>query len=176
MDLRVYSVMFLPQQYHLMQLLPLLWVDGFMGQRLRLISVDLKRKLHVVIAGFIAFSLGCFGFQIAGMSVAISTGIGDFTAAMGALGLLFLAFLAAFFCLWTTQDKDIYAGSLALQNIFNDTKLAGKVKHKHNALAIATIAAIFAALGIYSYIMPIIQYLAILIPPFQELLLLKNFL
>jgi cytosine permease len=124
-----------------------------------------KRKLHVVIAGSVAFSIGCLGFQIAGMLVAISTGIGDFTAAMGALGLLFLAFLAAFFCLWTTQDKDIYAGSLALQNIINDTKYSGKIKHKHNALVIASIAAIFAALGIYSYIMPIIQFLAILIPP-----------
>ncbi|RST57297.1 thiamine permease [Siminovitchia terrae] len=134
-----------------------------------------KRKTHVVIAGIIAFSIGCLGFQIAGAIVAISTGETDFIQAMIQSGLGFVAFITAVFCLWTTEDKEIYTGSLALQNIIKETKLHGKVKHKHTATIVATAAAIFAAGGIFAYIMPIIQFLSILIPPIPGIIIAEGF-
>lgn len=134
-----------------------------------------KSKLHVVIAGLFAFIVGCFGFQFSGALIAISTGEGDFTLAMTALGIGIVAFFAAVFCLWTTQDNNIYGASLALQNIIKDSKFYGKIKHKHVALTIAGLAAIFAAGGIYSYIMPIIQFLSLLIPPVPGIIIAQEF-
>jgi len=134
-----------------------------------------KKKTHVVFAGVIAFSIGCLGFQMAGAMVAISTGQEDFIQAMIQLGIGFVAFVTAVFCLWTTEDKDIYTGSLAIQNILQKTKYSRKIKHKHTATFIAIIAAIFAAGGIFSFIMPIIQFLSILIPPVPGIVIAEGF-
>lgn len=134
-----------------------------------------SKKSHVIIAGIVAFSIGCFGFQFAGATIAISTGEGDFINAMIQLGIGIVAFFTAVFCLWTTEDKDIYTGSLALQNIIRDTKYYGKIKHKHTATAIATVAALFAAGGIFSFILPIIQFLSVLIPPIPGIIVAEGY-
>lgn len=134
-----------------------------------------KSKSHVVIAGIFAFIVGCFSFQMAGALIAISTGIGEFTDAMVAMGMGLVAFFTAVFALWTTQDNNIYGASLALQNVIKDTKYYGKIKHKHIAIMIATMAAIFAAAGIYNHIMPIIQFLALLIPPVPGIIIVEEF-
>ncbi len=130
-----------------------------------------KSTRDLIIAGLVAFIIGCFGLQLAGALVGITTGNGDFTAAMGALGLGVLAFFAAIFCLWTTQDNNIYGASLAIQNVLEDTPYKGKIQHKHIALAVAALAAVFAALGIFNYLVPIIQFLSVLIPPVPGLLI-----
>jgi cytosine permease len=134
-----------------------------------------KKPVHVVIAGTIAFSIGCFGFQFAGAMVAIGTGESDFIKAMINLGMGLVAFFTAVFCLWTTEDKEIYTASLAMQNIIKDTKYYGKIKHKHTATFFATIAAVFAAGGIFTYIMPIIQFLSILVPPVPGIIIAEGF-
>lgn len=134
-----------------------------------------KSTRDLFIAGILAFSTGCLGLQFAGALVAISTGQGDFTVAMAALGLSLVAFIAAVFCLWTTQDNNIYGASLAIQNVLDKTKLKGKVEHKHIALMIAGLAAIFAALGIFNYILPIIKFLSLLIPPVPGLIIAEEF-
>src|SRR5699024_3278566 len=134
-----------------------------------------KRKLHVIIAGLFAFVVGCFAFQFSGALIAISTGEGDFTVAMSALGIGLVAFFTAVFCLWTTQDNNIYGGSLALQNIIKDSSFHGKIKHKHIALFIAGLAALFAASGVYEYILPITQALSYLIVPVPGIVIAEEF-
>lgn len=134
-----------------------------------------KEKSHVYIAGTVAFVVGCLGLQVAGALVAIATGHADFTVAMASLGLSLIAFLAAIFCLWTTQDNNIYGASLALQNVFEKTKLKGKVKHSYIALGIAIFAAFLAASGIFNYILPIISFLSILIPPVPGLIIAQEY-
>lgn len=129
-----------------------------------------KSKRDVIIASLVAFIVGCFGLQLAGALVALATGEGDFVLAMAKLGLAGVAFVAAIFCLWTTQDNNIYGASLAIQNILKETSAKGKVSHKQVALVISAISAIFAALGIYKHILPIIQFLSVLIPPVPGLL------
>jgi cytosine permease len=134
-----------------------------------------QKKSHVLIAGIVAFILGCFGLQFAGVLIAIGTGQGDFAVAMAALGIALVAFFAAVFCLWTTQDNNIYGASLAIQNIIQDSKFKGKIEHKHIAIAIALIASILAAGGIYSNILPIITFLSILIPPVPGIIIAQEF-
>lgn len=134
-----------------------------------------KSTRDLVIGSIVAFTIGCLGLQFAGALVAISTGNGDFTLAMAALGLSLIAFIASIFCLWTTQDNNIYGASLAIQNILEETHLKGKIQHKHIALAIAGLAAIFAAFGIFNYILPIIQFLSLLIPPVSGLIIGEEF-
>lgn len=129
-----------------------------------------RSKRDVFIGGLVAFVVGCFGLQLAGAMVAISTGQGDFTLAMAGLGLTTVAFVAAVFCLWTTQDNNIYGASLAIQNILRETSAKGKVSHMQIAMGVAGISAVFAALGIYQHILPIIQFLSVLIPPVPGLL------
>lgn len=138
-----------------------------------------KKKSHVFIAGIGSFFIGCFGLQLAGALIAVTTGQGDFIIAMAALGLSLIAFIGAIFCLWTTQDNNIYGASLALQNVIKETSLAGKVSHKKLALMISSIASILAAFGIYSHILPIVQALSVLIAPvpgliMAEMLFVKN--
>lgn len=134
-----------------------------------------KSKWHVIITGFTAFFIGCFCLQLAGAFVAISTGEGDFTIAMVSLGLGLVSFIAAIFAVWTTQDNNIYGASLAIQNILKDTKLYGKVKHSHIASGVAILAAIFAFSGIYSHVLPIIQFLSLLVPPVPAIIIAEEF-
>lgn len=134
-----------------------------------------KSRRDVFIAGLGAFVLGCFGLQLIGALVAITTGTGDFVKAMAALGLIIVAFICAVFCLWTTQDNNIYGASLALQNVIQDTRYKGKISHKQIAIAIAILAAIFAAGGIYSKILPVIKFLSILIPPVPGIIMAEEF-
>lgn len=94
---------------------------------------------------------------------------------MAALGLSLIAFISAIFCLWTTQDNNIYGASLAIQNVLDGTRFKGKVEHKHIALMIAGLAAVFAAFGIFSYILPIITFLSLLIPPVPGLIIAEEF-
>ncbi|MGL6200498.1 MAG: purine-cytosine permease family protein [Lachnospiraceae bacterium] len=130
-----------------------------------------KKKSHVFISGIVAFVIGCFGLQFAGALVALCTGTGDFVVAMTGLGLGYVAFVCAVFCLWTTQDNNIYGASLALQNLFETTKYKGKFKHKHLAAFISGLAAILAFLGIYNYLSPVISVLSVLFPPLPGMII-----
>ncbi len=134
-----------------------------------------KKMSHVYIAGGIAFAIGCFGLQFAGAAVSIATGYGDFTQAMSALGLAGVAFVAAVFCLWTTQDNNMYAASLAVQNVIEGTKKKGKITHKQIVIVIAVVACTCAAMGIYSMILPIVKFLSLLIPPVPGLIAAEEF-
>jgi len=134
-----------------------------------------KKMSHVFIAGGIAFAIGCFGLQFAGAAVSIATGYADFTMAMSALGLSGVAFVAAIFCLWTTQDNNMYAASLAVQNVIEGTKKKGKVTHKQIVICMAVIACVLAAMGIYAKILPIVKFLSLLIPPVPGLIAAEEF-
>ncbi len=134
-----------------------------------------QKRSHVVIAGVVAFFIGCFGLQFAGALVALATGSGDFIAAMGSMGLIYVAFVCAIFCLWTTQDNNIYGASLALQNVITNTSMKGRIKHWHIALVISGMAAILAFLGIYSYLSPAISALSVLFPALPGMLIAEVF-
>ena len=99
----------------------------------------------------------------------------DFVPATAALGLGVLVFICAIFCVWTTQDNNIYSAGLALQNVMKDTKLEGKIKHAWLAIGIATAAAIFAAVGATKYLLPVVQTLSVLLPPSPGMIIAEHY-
>lgn len=129
-----------------------------------------KKASHVAVGAFVAVMLGLFGLELCGIMVAAATRENNFVGATAALGLGVLVFFCAIFCLWTTQDNNIYGASLALQNIFEGTKLGGKVPHMLLAILVAAAAAIFAAFGATKFLLPVTQALSVLLPPIPGLI------
>ena len=135
-----------------------------------------KKTSHVVSSAFIAVIVGLFGLELCGIMVATATREKSFVAATTALGLGVLVFFCAIFCLWTTQDNNIYGASLAIQNVFEGTKLGGKVSHKLLAIVVSAAAAIFAAVGAVKYLLPVTQALSVLLPPIPGLIVAEWFI
>ncbi|MDO4554898.1 MAG: cytosine permease [Lachnospiraceae bacterium] len=130
-----------------------------------------KKRNHVAFGAPIAVAVGLFGLEVIGIMTAQATNQSSFVEATAALGLGVLVFICAIFCVWTTQDNNIYSAGLALQNVMKDTPLEGKVKHAVLAVIIATAAAIFAAAGATKYLLPVVQTLSILLPPIPGLII-----
>lgn len=130
-----------------------------------------KKKSHVALGAPIAVAIGLFGLQVIGIMTAQATGENGFVPATAALGLGILVFVCAIFCVWTTQDNNIYTSSLALQNVLKDTPLEGKVKHSTLAVITAVAAAAFAAVGATKYLLPVVQTLSVLLPPIPALII-----
>ncbi len=135
-----------------------------------------KKTAHVTVGAFVAVMLGLFGLELCGILVAAATREGSFVGATAALGLGVLVFFCAIFCLWTTQDNNIYGASLAMQNVFEGTKLGGKVSHKLLAVIVAVLSAIFAAVGAVKYLLPVTQALSVLLPPIPGLIVAEWFI
>ncbi|MEL7623041.1 MAG: cytosine permease [Clostridiales bacterium] len=134
-----------------------------------------KSKKTVLVSGTLAFFIGLFCLQFIGVLVAMATKNGNFSAATAALGLGYLVFACSVFCLWTTQDNNIYGASLALQNVFNETKLKGKITHAQIAISISACAAIFAFVGALKYLLPIISFLSVLLAPVPALIVAERY-
>lgn len=130
-----------------------------------------KKPAHVIVAAPIAVYVGLAMINLVGAMTAQATGEASFVAATAALGLGMLVFVCAIFCVWTTQDNNIYSASLALQNILVDTKAEGKIRHAFLAIVVAAAAAIFAAAGAVKWLLPIIQFLSILLPPVPAMMI-----
>ena len=149
------------------------WIFG------RIVSPDVcryaKDKTHVAIGAPIAVAVGLFGLEVIGIMTAQATGENDFVPATAALGLGVLVFICAIFCVWTTQDNNIYSAGLALQNVMKDTRLEGKVKHAWLAVLIAAAAAIFAAVGAAKFLLPVVQTLSVLLPPIPGMMIAEQY-
>ena len=135
------------------------------------IAIGTKNGKHVALAAPIAVYVGLAMIELVGAMTAQATGNSSFVAATAALGLGILVFVCAIFCVWTTQDNNIYSASLSLQNIFVDTKLEGKVKHAWLAIIVAALAAIFAAVGAVKYLLPVVKALSVLLPPIPAMMI-----
>ena len=134
-----------------------------------------KKPQDVFLGAPVAVALGLFGLEVIGIMAAQATNEKTFVAATAALGIGLLVFFAAIFCVWTTQDNNIYSSSLALQNVLVDTKLEGKIKHAWLAALVAAAAAIFAAVGAVKYLLPVVQSLSILLPPIPGIMIAEGF-
>ena len=134
-----------------------------------------KSPKHVSVGAPIAVAIGLFGLEVIGIMTAQATRQSDFVPATAALGLGVLVFFCAIFCVWTTQDNNIYSAGLALQNVMKDTRLEGKIKHAWLAIGIATAAAIFAAVGATKYLLPVVQTLSVLLPPIPGMIIAEHY-
>lgn len=134
-----------------------------------------KNGKHVAIGAPIAVTIGLFALEVIGIMTAQATNTAGFVAATAALGLGILVFICSIFCVWTTQDNNIYSASLALQNVFQGTKLEGKVKHSWLAWTVAIAAGIFAACGAVNYLLPVVKTLSVLLPPLPAIMIAEHY-
>lgn len=134
-----------------------------------------KNHTSVVAAGTGAFLLGLFCLQFVGVVVAQVSGMGDFSVATAAIGLGLLVLICTLVCLCTTQDNNIYGAGLAAQNILDATRLKGKVAHRWIALAVTAASALFAACGALQWLLPIIQFLSVLLVPIPAMILAERY-
>lgn len=144
------------------------WVFGC------LITPDVCRfassKKGVVGAGIAAFTIGLFCLQLVGVIVAQIAKSGDFSEATAAIGLGYLVLVCTLVCLCTTQDNNIYGAGLAAQNILDATSLRGKVTHSQIALIVTVLSAVFAACGALKWLLPIVQFLSVLLVPIPAMI------
>ena len=111
-----------------------------------------KTKKDTVFAGVGAFVLGLFCLQMVGVVVAQVAKNGDFSGATAAIGLGYLA-----------------------QNIIDATRLRGKVTHKQVAFLVTLCSAIFAFCGALQWLLPIVQFLSVLMVPIPALIVAEWF-
>lgn len=130
-----------------------------------------KSKKDVFLGAVTAFVIGLFGLQFCGIMVATYSGLPNFIAGTAAIGIGLLVTICSIVCLMTTQDNNVYAASLAMQNIFKETSLNGKVKHKWIAYATSACAAILGFSGALAYFLPIVKALGVFIGPIPGLLI-----
>ncbi|MEG1824125.1 MAG: cytosine permease [Cloacibacillus sp.] len=116
------------------------------------------------------YALGLFLFNVCGVVLAKAGGFDDVTRCASALSLLVPLLLCSIFCLGTTQNINIYGGSLALQNIFRGTALEGNVSHRVSVYLIAGFASAIAVSGVTASLLSMVSYFSILMVPLPAML------
>ncbi|PWA09431.1 cytosine permease [Pueribacillus theae] len=112
----------------------------------------------------IGYFLGGVFCIIAGAAMAIAAqvpGLGstpNIPAAMSKIGLGFLAFLILVFAQWTTNDNNLYTGSLGMRNVIRLPKAFIVCIMGGLGLAIALI-------GLQDYFVPFLNFLGTYVPP-----------
>lgn len=134
-----------------------------------IISPDMCRfaasKRSVVTAAVPAYIFSFFIFNIFGVLMAQSGGSYFLSVSASKLGQSSIFFVIAIFCLWTTEHYNIYAGSLAMQNIFQGTAVEGNLSHRMATCIIGGSAAAYASFGALDFIMPVLSWISVIIPP-----------
>ncbi|MEK3936619.1 cytosine permease [Sporosarcina sp. FSL W7-1349] len=129
---------------------------------------DVTRYAKTAVSGGVSASVGYFFGGvfciIAGAAMAIAAQVPDIgstpniPAAMSKLGLGFFAFLILIFAQWTTNDNNLYTGSLGLRNVV-------KVPKKVLVVTMGTIGIIIALMGIQDMFVPFLSFLGLYVPP-----------
>ena len=143
------------------------------------ISPDMFRfassKRNVVIAAIPAYVLSFFAFNVIGIVMAQAGDSYFLSVSAAKLGQSYRFFAIALFCLWTTEHYNIYAGSLAMQNIFQGSAVEGNLSHRMGTCVIGGIAAAYASFGALDFIMPVLSLISVFIPPVAGMLAAEYF-
>ncbi|HIH98163.1 MAG TPA: cytosine permease [Thermoplasmata archaeon] len=133
-----------------------------------------KSERVATIAAVIAFLIGNVWILIAGVAMILATsvaGIGttpNLPASMVALGLGAGALAVSALGQWTTNDNNLYTGSLALINII-------PIPKKILAVVVGVGGTIIAAIGIYEYWIPWLVILGTFVPPVAGIMIADHF-
>ncbi|MFL0365845.1 cytosine permease [Pseudobacillus sp. 179-B 2D1 NHS] len=129
---------------------------------------DVTRYAKSAASGGISASVGYFlggvFCIIAGAAMAIAAQVPDIgstpniPAAMSKLGLGFFAFLILIFAQWTTNDNNLYTGSLGLRNVV-------KIPKKVLVICMGVIGILIALMGIQDMFVPFLSFLGLYVPP-----------
>lgn len=144
-----------------------------------IISPDLCRfarsKKAVVQIILPSYTIGFILLNICGVLVAQLSNASDFGVGVAKLGLAIPYLICTAMALWTTENYNLYCGSLAIQNLFFGTPVEGNLSHRLATGILAGFSAAFAAMEAINYLMPIITLIAGLVPPVAGMLFAEYF-
>jgi len=118
----------------------------------------------------IGYFLGGVFCVVAGAAMAVAAqlpAVGstpNIPAAMSQIGLGFFAFLILVFAQWTTNDNNLYTGSLALRNVIN-------VPKSIIVIVLGGLGLIIALIGIQDYFVPFLNALGTYVPPIAGIMI-----
>lgn len=122
-----------------------------------------------------AFMAGLFLFTFFGILLGKAGGFPDMIRSSAIIGLSAPLLLIAFLCFFTTQNVNAYGGSLAMQNILQNTVFEGNVSHQTAVFIIAGFAAACSVFDLYSHFLLIISIFAITMIPVPGILFAEAF-
>ncbi len=132
------------------------------------LQADIMRYARSVRAAWIASALGYVLANtyiiIAGATTAMATGEGNLPAAMLAIGLGAPAIIVLIVAQWTTNDNNLYSGSLSLATILRAEK-------RKIVLVTGILATLVGAAGLARHFVPWLVGLGIALPPIAGVLL-----
>ncbi|MFC4403403.1 purine-cytosine permease family protein [Gracilibacillus xinjiangensis] len=115
-------------------------------------------------AASIGYFLGGVFCVVAGAAMALAAQVPalgstpNIPAAMSQIGLGFFAFLILVFAQWTTNDNNLYTGSLGLRNVIN-------VRKSVIVVLLGVLGLGIALIGIQDYFVPFLNALGTYVPP-----------
>lgn len=110
-----------------------------------------KSRRSVVLCALL-YSLSAFLSCLCGVLVIQSTGANTLTYGIYQLGIGAGNILWIILCTYTTQNMNIYNGSLAIQGIVWQTRLGGNISHKNAAWFMAALSTILGILNLPQYL------------------------
>lgn len=144
-----------------------------------IVSPDLcrfaKSRKAVVQIILPSYTVGFILLNICGVLVAQLGDSPEFGVGVSKLGLAVPYLICAAMALWTTENYNMYCGSLAIQNLFLGTSVEGNLSHRLATGVLAGLSAAFAAMEAQNYLMPIITLIAVLVPPVAGMLFVEYF-
>lgn len=108
-----------------------------------------KRAVFLCVLTYTTVLLFC---NLCGILMVMATGAHNFYYAIHLLRLVVPGFLWLLLCVYTTQNVNMYVGSLAVQKLFYHTDMGGNVSHSMAVCFIGGAAIIMGILGIDRYI------------------------
>lgn len=122
-----------------------------------------------VYAGLLMLSNVC------GIVVVQATGARNTNYGFALLGLVIPSFFWSMLCMYTTQNVNMYIGSLAVQNLVRRTKLGGNLSHWRVTYMMGCLSIIAAATGITKYFVSVTQLLLRAVVPLTILMAIAVF-
>lgn len=144
-----------------------------------IVSPDLcrfaKSRKAVVQVILSSYTVGFILLNICGVLIAQLGNTSEFSVGAAKLGFAMPYLLCSAMGLWTTENYNMYCGSLAVQNFFLGTPVEGNLSHRLATGVIAGFSAAFAAMEALKYLMPVITLIAALVPPVAGMLFVEYF-
>jgi len=136
-----------------------------------------KNPTQAAVSGSLGYLLGSFFCKFTGAIMVVASRISLSSAgtseniiqAMASLGLGAGALALLLFAQWTTNDNNLYSGSLGLANIF-------KVKKPLSCLIMGSIGIVIAIIGIQNIFKPFLVMLGLVVPPVAGVILSHYFI
>lgn len=127
-----------------------------------------------VFFGVLAYALTLTANNLCGILIVQSTGANNLNYGMYLLGMAGSSFLWMLLCTYTTQNVNMYTGSLAIQKLVHRTVMGGNISHKMAVLFIGGFSIIAGVLGVSRYLKEITGILILVVLPLTVMVFQKS--